>query len=282
MEGIGYESPRIDNESVLSTSHLTSLNAQLNVFGNILITLHTVPQDGVARLCSPRDDIGDLLRVPPGTDLWLCPNGAIARLVTANIESPTAPSPGLSISGDAFTKRKLWKLDVVQWLANWGLHIQSIDEEPWVEIEVWEPFFARLAGDAWRHGDEQSPPPLKRVLWPARFCFRRCGPPTQSPWLEKSVDEPLVFAERWSSAVASLMINTDNQDPPTLQEPPVKDHDMASPKIDNLETFESLSRMAQYPDLQTTNLVYPTPPDGATGGELNSMNPFVVFPGDVA
>lgn len=280
VEKIGYESPKIDNESVLSTSHLTSLNAQLNATGVITITLQTVSQDGVARLCSPRDDIADLLRVPPGTDLWLCPNGAIARLVTANIESPTAPSPGVSISGNAATKRQQWKRDVVQWLANWGLHIESIDEEPWVEIEVWEPFFARLAGDSWRQGDDQSPLPLKRMLWPARFCFRRCGPSMQSLCLETSVDEPLEFAERWSSAVASVKPNPDNMSRPVFSEPTAKDHDMASPKIDNVETYESLSRMAQYPDLQTTNLVYPTPPDGAAAGGMNSMISSDAFPED--
>lgn len=282
VERLGYESPRIDNESVLSNSHLTSLNAQLNSSGTITIAFQTVPQDGIARLCSPRDDIADLLRVPPGTDLWLCPNGAIARLVTANIESPTAPSPGLSISGDAGTKRQQWKLDVLQWLANWGLHIESIDEEPWVEIEVWEPFFARLAGDTWRQGDEQSPLPLKRMLWPARFCFRRCGRSMQTPWLEQPVEKPLEFVERWSSTVASLKLNPDNQNTPALQEPPVKDHDIASPKIDNVEPFESLSRMSQYPDLQTTNLVYPTPPDGAAAGGMNSLNPSDAFPEEAA
>jgi hypothetical protein len=41
----------------------------------------------------------------------------------------------------------------MQWLRNFGLHVYSIDEEPWVEVEVWEPFFARLAGEAWRQSD---------------------------------------------------------------------------------------------------------------------------------
>ncbi|KAJ5669571.1 Mediator complex subunit Med13 [Penicillium macrosclerotiorum] len=282
IDKIGYESPRIDNESVLSTSYLTTLNVQLHATGTLTVFPTTVSQVGITRLCSPRDDISDVLRVQPGTDLWLCPNGAISRLVTANIESPTVPSPGFSTSGDLAAKRMQWKLDVLRWLANFGLHIESIDEEPWVEVEVWEPFFARLAGEAWRQSDEpQSVLPLKRMLWPARFCFKRYGSSIQSSSLENALGDPLKFAESWSSNVSSLAeSNHDTRGVPVLEEPQPKDNDMSSPKFDSLENFESLSRMAQYPDLQNTNLVYPTPPDGATSMTMNNLVPSDAYPED--
>ncbi|KAJ5125883.1 Mediator complex subunit Med13 [Penicillium atrosanguineum] len=282
VEQLGYESPRIDSESVLSKSYLTTLNVQLNAAGTLTVSPQTISQEGIVRLCSPRDDISDVLRVQPGSDLWLCPNGAVARLVTANLESPTAPSPGYQNSGDTLTKRRQWKVDVVQWLTNFGLQIESVDEEPWVEVEVWEPFFARLAGEAWRQNEEsQSALPLKRMLWPARFCFRRCGQPIQSSWLRETLDDPLEFIGQWTPEAGSLNPNQNLQTIPTLEEPQPKDHQMSSPKVDNAEIFESLSRMSQYYDLQTTNLVYPTPPEGAAAMGINHTNQSDAFPDDV-
>lgn len=282
VETLGSFSPRIDNESVLSTSFLTSLNVQLNACGAITIVPQTTSQDGITRLCSPGNDIGDLLQVPPGTDLWLCPNGTIARLVTANIESPTSPSPGQPNFGNVTTKREQWKLDVLQWLTHWGLQLDSVHDEHWVEVEVWEPFFARLAGDIWRQSDDAQPAfPLKRMLWPARFCFRRCSAPRKSSWLPKSFGDPLEFAERWFSESSSTGLKREYLDTSAQQVSSVKDHDITSPKADTVETFESLSRMAQYPDLQTnTNLVYPTPPDGAAVSAMHHTNTSDVYPED--
>ncbi|KAJ5387661.1 hypothetical protein N7509_010202 [Penicillium cosmopolitanum] len=281
VEKFGYESPRIDNQSVLSQSCLTTLNIQLNATGTLTISPQTISQPGITRLCSPRDDIADLLRVQPGTDIWLCPNGAIARLVTANIESPAIPSPEYPSSTNNFSRQQQWKLDVVQWLATFGLHINSIDEEPWVEVEVWEPFFARLAGETWRQGeDTQSTLPLKRMLWPARFCFKRSGPMIRPSCPLHTFDDPLEFAEQWFSEASSLKLNQDPPSIPVSEEIQMKDQDMASPQIDSAENLESLSRMAQYPDLQSTNMVYPTPPDGAAIVGTHNPNASVISPDD--
>lgn len=217
------------------------------------------------RLCSPQDDISDVLRAPPGTDLWLCPNGTVARLVTANTESSTVPSPENSTPKDFSAKRKQWKQDVKQWLNNFGLHADLVDEGSWVEVEVWEPFVARLAGEAWRQHDEnQSALPLKRILWPAQFCFRRSTPSFHSILQQPSFEDPLEFSDSWPSESISLELKNQLHAKAIYEERQPKDHEMPSPRVDNLEGLESLSRMAQYPDLQTTNLVYPTPPDGAT------------------
>ncbi|CEO60823.1 hypothetical protein PMG11_05339 [Penicillium brasilianum] len=281
VDKTGYENPRIDNESLFSSPSLTSLNVQLNAPGTLTISTQTIVQAGITRLCSPRDDISDLFRVQPGTDLWLCPNGAIARLVTANIESQTVPSPGFTTSGDTLAKRRQWKLDVVQWLTNFGLHIDSIDEEPWVEVEVWEPFFARLAGEAWRQNDEpQSALPLKRMLWPARFCFRRTGLSIRSSWPDSSLEEPLEFAERWSSDAGSIKAAPCPQNIPAFEEPQQKDEGLSPTRVDHGESLESLSRMAQYPDLQNTNLVYPTPPEGATANGVHIATQHDPYLGD--
>ncbi|KAJ6049472.1 uncharacterized protein N7446_007198 [Penicillium canescens] len=282
VEKMGYESPHVDNESIFSNSCLTTLNVQLTVGGTITISAQTVPQTGIMRLSS-RDDVADLLSVQPGIDLWLCPNGTIARLVTANIDASTVPSPGYPTPGDVSAKRMQWKLDVVQWLRNLGLQIESVEEEPWVEIEVWEAFYARLAGEAWRQSDDgQSALPLKRMLWPARFCFRRASSSnttfeTQMPLL----DDPLDFAERWSSQASSLKLDHPVQNIHYPQERQIKDQEMSpSPKADHPESIESLSRIAQYPDLQTTNVVYPTPPDGAAAIGMNNPNPSEAFAED--
>jgi mediator of RNA polymerase II transcription subunit 13 len=281
VENFGYEGPRIDNQSVLSKSCLTTLNVQLNATGTLTISPQTISQPGITRLCSPRDDIADLLRVQPGTDIWLCPNGAIARLVTANIESPAIPSPEYPSSATNFSRQQQWKLDVVQWLANFGLHIDSIDEEPWVEVEVWEPFFARLAGETWRQSeDAQSTLPLKRMLWPARFCFKRSGPMIRPSCPSHTFDDPLEFAEQWFSEASSLKLNQEPPNIPISAEIPMKDHDMASPQIDSAENLESLSRMAQYPDLQSTNMVYPTPPEGAAIVGTNNPHASEISPDD--
>ncbi|KGO42997.1 Mediator complex, subunit Med13 [Penicillium expansum] len=286
VESSGYESPHINNESILSTSCLTTLNIQLTMSGTITVSAQTVSQTGIMRLCSPCEDIAEIIDVQPGTDLWLCPNGTIARLVTANVNSPTVPSLGYPPPGNLSAKRIQWKLDVVQWLRNFGLHVDTIDEEPWVEVEVWEPFFARLAGEAWRQSDDsQSALPLKRMLWPARFCFRRASSSNISSEAQTSLlDEPLDFAERWSTMASSLKLDHiayTAQNTPITQDPQSKDHEMMSPpKAEPLESIESLSRIAQYPDLQSTNLVYPTPPDGAAAVGLNNPNPSEAFADD--
>ncbi|KAJ5773286.1 Mediator complex subunit Med13 [Penicillium paradoxum] len=286
VERLGYESPLINNDSILSTSCLTTLNVQLTMGGVITVSAQTISQTGIMRLSSPRDDNTEILNVQPGIDLWLSPNGTIARLVTANIDSPTVPSPGYSVPGNVTAKRTQWKLDVVQWMRNFGLHIGSLDDEPWVEVEVWEPFFARLAGEAWRQSeDSQSALPLKRMLWPARFCFRRASSSNYSSEAQTSLpDEPLDFAEQWSTITSSLKLDHTThltQNTPITQDAQPKDHDMlSSPKVEILESIESLSRLAQYPDLQSTNLVYPTPPDGAAVIGLNNANTSEAFTED--
>lgn len=286
VEKSGYESPHINNDNILSTSCLTTLNIQLTMSGTITVSAQTISQAGITRLCSPHEDISERIDVQPGIDLWLCPNGTIAKLVTANIDSSTVPSLGYPAPGNLSAKTLQWKMDVVQWLRNFGLHVGSIDEEPWVEVEVWEPFFARLAGEAWRQSDDsQTALPLKRMLWPARFCFRRASSSNFSSGAQTSLlDEPLDFAERWSTMASSLNldhISHTAQNTPITQDPQPKDQEMLSPlKPEPLESIESLSRIAQYPDLQSTNLVYPTPPDGTAAVGLNNPNPSEAFADD--
>ncbi|KAJ5173133.1 Mediator complex subunit Med13 [Penicillium capsulatum] len=281
VEQLGYESPRIENDSPLSIPSLTTLNVQLHASGTLAVSSHTLSQAGIKRLYSPQDDISDVLRTQPGTDIWLSPSGTIARLVTTNIESAAIHSPGLSTPGNISAKRKQWKQDVQQWLTNFGLHIDLVDEGPWVEVEVWEPFFARLAGEAWRQQDEsQSALPLKRMLWPAKFCFRRSNASSHSSFTQASLEDPLEFFDSWPSETISQTLTDHVQDKREYEEPQQQDQETPSPRIENVEGLESLSRMAQYPELQTTNMVYPTPPDGATAIGSTAPNPPDVSPED--
>ncbi|CAG8942634.1 unnamed protein product [Penicillium salamii] len=282
VEKLGYEVPHINNDSILSTSCLTTLNVQLTMAGTITVSAQTLSQAGITRLCNPKDDITHTPIAKPGIDVWLCPNGTIARLVTTNVDSSISLSPSHPTPGDNPAKHTQWKLDVVQWLLNFGMQVEAIDEEPWVEVEVWEPFFARLAGEAWRQSDDSSSMlPLKRMLWPARFCFRRASSSKSSSGVQTSLlDEPLDFAEQWSTVTSSLNLDlaVNLQNTPIAQEAPPGVHDMIhSPKIELTDNIESLSRLAQYPDLQSAHLVYPTPPEGATAigpGALSTTEAF--------
>ncbi|KAJ5495743.1 hypothetical protein N7539_000859 [Penicillium diatomitis] len=276
----GYEDARIDSEGLFSSSNLTTLNVQLNGPGTVTVSLQTTDQPGIARLFGPGDDIKDLSRVSPGTDIWLCPNGAIARLAATDEKPPNLPSPGLNISGESVAKRRQWKLDVIQWLKNFGLHVGTTEDEQWVEVEVWEPFFARLAGETARQGDEgQAALPLKRMFWPARFCFRRRISTDESFNSEASLADPLEFAETWLSTAAGLTSQITSQDVPAI-EPPSKNEEI-SPRIDAGDNFESLSRMTQYPEFSSANLVYPTPPEGGPGHAVPNTAAHGVSPNDV-
>lgn len=283
VERVGYDIPQFNNESARSTSCLTIINVQLTMTGSITASAQTVSQTGIRRLYYPQNHITDTCVAKAGIDVWLCPNGTVARLVTANIGSSITPSPDDRTPGNISAKQTQWKLDVVQWLRDFGMHIESIDEEPWVEVEVWEPFFARLAGEAWRQSDNTSSTlPLKRMLWPARFCFRRASSPKSSSMTQIPIlDEPLDFAEEWSAMASSLNLNhaVDSiQCTPAAQKTPPKDQELASsPKVESTENIESLSRIAQYPDLHSTNLVYPTPPEGAASVGLIAPNPSEVL-----
>lgn len=278
VERLGYDIPHFNNDSAHSTSCFTIINVQLTMAGTITASAQTVSQTGIRRLCYPHDHITDACAAKAGIDVWLCPNGTVARLVTANVDSSIIPSPKDHTPGNLSAKQTQWKLDVVQWLRDFGMHIESIDEEPWVEVEVWEPFFARLAGEAWRQSDNTSSTlPLKRILWPARYCFRRASSPKSSSMAQIPIlDEPLDFAEEWSTMASSLNLNhaVDSiQCTPAAQKTPPKDEELASsPKVESIEHIESLSRIAQYPDLHSTNLVYPTPPEGATSAGLTAPN----------
>lgn len=271
VETLGYDDPRIDNEGPLSLPCLTTINVQLNSPGTLTVSIQTISQPGISRLSSPWEDTQDVLQAQPGTDIWLCPNGSVARLVTANIDSPNVPSPGAPTTANTIMRRRQWKLDLAQWLGNFGLDIDSVDDEIWVEVEVWEPIFAKLAGESWRQNEDSQPSfPLKRMLWPARFCFRRPGPSMHASWLQNPANDPLEFAERWSSEAGGLQFTHPSQSAPPIQEIQAKDYATSSPRTDNVDGFESLSRMSQYPDLPPTNLVYPTPPEGtATTGLTN-------------
>ncbi|KAJ5335977.1 uncharacterized protein N7506_003999 [Penicillium brevicompactum] len=286
VEKSGYEVPHINNDSPLSTSCLTTLNVQLTMAGTITVSAQTISQTGILRLCNPRDNISHTPIAKPGADVWLCPNGTIARLVTANVDSSNTLSPDNPLPAVHSAKQTQWKSDVLQWLQNFGLGVGAADQEPWVEVEVWEPFFARLAGEAWRQSDDNpSMLPLKRMLWPARFCFRRASSSKSSSWAQTSLlDEPLDFAEQWPTLAGSLNLDVaaNLQNTPTAHEAQPRDLERApSPKVEPSEIIESLSRIAQYPDLQSTNLVYPTPPDGAVAvgpSVTNTSEAFVDAP----
>lgn len=282
IESDDHECPRIANDNPASIPTLTTLHVQLTSVGKLMISLPTVAQDGITRLSQPSSALEDIVDAPRGTDLWLSPSGSVARLVSGNPDPAAAPSPYVTADATGNDRprsvhHKQWKLAVFDWLKCFGLPVRPVDEMTWVEIEVWEPFYSRLAGETWRLGEDNTPTlPLKRILWPAIYCFRRTraslstliNPLCSSPSLH---NDPLGFAEMWRTVEFPKPVERDPM--------PLSSHQDQQPKaetdsgeLDLPEGIESLSRASQYPELQTASLVYPTPPDGAASLGVNPTN----------
>lgn len=280
VERDGYESPAIANDSPTSSPSLTTLQVQFTPVGKLTVAFQTIAQHGLTRIHSPKDNPGEVRDAQPGLDVWLSPNGTIARLISVNTsaQGDFAPNPPKESSSSLSTAKRLqWKQTVLEWLKNFGLPVDSHEEELWVEVEVWEPFYARLAGEIWRQNEENSSAlPLKRILWPARYCFRR----TKSILLGSSyethdtchlADNPLDLAEEWHVTGKLTHDEPSFMTPSGLQEQSSKDPELSSTKNVLPDAIESLSRVAQYPDIQSASLVYPTPPDGSAGVQSDSL-----------
>ncbi|KAL3460436.1 mediator complex subunit 13 C-terminal-domain-containing protein [Aspergillus heterothallicus] len=269
------EKQGILNDGPTSISALTSLQVQLTSNGKLTVALQSIAQIGLTRLSQPEGESLKVSNVPSGTDLWLAPNGSIARSVTkpsGNIDSP----PSLSAA------ELEWKSNVRQWLSFFGLSIDFITDEGWVEVEVWEPFYAKLSGEASRPKMENSPLPLKRIIWPAAYCFTRTKStlsvdfdgPGKTPVFDC---DPLEFAENWCAKEIPNVVEK-NSKQTSDQEGKAINQNTSSPRQPNLsEGIESLSRASLYADLQTASLVYPTPPDGTTGIGVNTTASTDIF-----
>lgn len=273
VERDGYASPMINNDTPSAIPSVTTLHIQLTAIGKLTVSSRTVAQPGISRLRCSWDQPDEVRDIDPGTDIWLSPNGTIARLVTPNPDSPAVPSPNPVVNTARHTQ---WKSTVLEWLRNFGLCVTSIEEEIWVEVEVWEPFYAKLAGEVYRQNQEnQSATPLKRVLWPARYCFRRAkstplGYSTEGASLISG--DPVDVAAEWIEAANSIPMEVDSKLCPDHQEDQTHGQEASPSKFDFPEGIETLSRIAQYPDLQTASLVYPTPPDGPIAMGFNHSN----------
>ncbi|KAL4869072.1 hypothetical protein BDV12DRAFT_168551 [Aspergillus spectabilis] len=271
----------IVNDGPTSVSALTSLQIQLTSVGKLTVALQTIAQTGLTRLSQPGASLSQFSHIAPGTDLWLAPSGSIARLVTTHPEKNNS-SRSLSASEGAGP----WKPNVLKWLGYFGLPVDPVTEEGWVEVEVWEPFYSRLSGEAARAKDEGSSLPLKRILWPAVYCFRRTR--SSLPNTLESTEEglpflcdPLEFAENWCSTEIPKVVETNVKPSSEIQEKQLSHQDTSSPGSVSLpEGIESLSRVSQYPDLNSASLVYPTPPDGTAGIGVNPAMSSDVFAED--
>ncbi|RDW78532.1 uncharacterized protein DSM5745_05384 [Aspergillus mulundensis] len=255
------------NNGPTSVSALTSLQIQLTSVGKLTVALQTIAQAGLKRLNNPGSNSSELL---PGIDLWLAPTGSIARLVTAHPEKNN-PSHTLLDSNDIGR----WKLNVLEWLGFFGLSADPVADDGWVEIEVWEPFYSKLSGEAARMKEEKSSLPLKRILWPAVYCFRRMKS-SQSEAFDRteeslySLGDPLGFAEEWFNKEVPKAVDNPLELPSDSQEQQISNHATLSPGHASLpEGIESLSRASLHPEMQSASLVYPTPPDGTTGIGVN-------------
>ncbi|KAL4909180.1 hypothetical protein BDW74DRAFT_78392 [Aspergillus multicolor] len=255
------------NNGPTSVSALTSLQIQLTSVGKLTVALQTIAQAGLNRLNNPGSNLPEFL---PGIDLWLAPTGSIARLVTAHPEQSNPPHTLLD-SNDIGR----WKLNVLEWLGYFGLSVDPVADDGWVEVEVWEPFYSRLSGEAARMKEEKSSLPLKRILWPAVYCFRRVKSSQSEAFdrTEESLDslgDPLDFAEEWFDKEVPNAVAKPLEPPSDRQEQQINSQVTLSPGHANFpEGVESLSRATLHPEVQSASLVYPTPPDGTTGIGVN-------------
>ncbi|KAF5014430.1 hypothetical protein F66182_14593, partial [Fusarium sp. NRRL 66182] len=215
-------------------------------------------------------------------DVWLAPNGTVARLITVNTAQSAVFAPKQAKSEDAArqiteAKQRVWKETVLEWLNNVGLPVDHTEDEPWVEVEVSEPFYARLAAEHLRQMDDsQSSSPLKRILWPSRYCFRRTkivssSVTERSSQLAYDGEEPLHFAETWLETATSRHEESKGG-PSNIRETSRIESIPGTVKFEVPEKIESLARVIHYPDLQNASTVYPTPPDGALAPGINQIN----------
>ncbi|KAL4988596.1 mediator complex subunit 13 C-terminal-domain-containing protein [Aspergillus falconensis] len=271
VEGDIVEGQGVANNGLTSVSALTSLQVQLTSAGKLTIALQTIAQTGLLRLSQPGASISDVL---PGTDLWLAPTGSIARLVTAHSERDSYSRP-TSASEDI----RRWQLNVLEWLGYFGLPTEPVTDNGWVEVEVWEPFYSKLSGEAARFKEESSSLPLKRILWPAIYCFKRAKS-NQSESFDRTGEslhflcDPLDFAEGWCAKEVPKAVETNLEHPPKSQERQASNQGTLSPGLSSLpEGIESLSRASLHPEMQSASVVYPTPPDGTAGIGVNPLAP---------
>ncbi|CRG84467.1 Mediator of RNA polymerase II transcription subunit 13 [Talaromyces islandicus] len=272
-----FSGPTIADSNANALPALTTLRIELSLTGKAIVSLNTVYQDGISRLGGY--DITDVNPVDmrPNTDIWLAPNGTVARLIAFNAEKSNvfAERQKSDVTTRQFveSRQMLWKDTVVEWMRDIGLTVSSPEEEHWVEVEVSEPFYARFAADYLRQLDDiQSVSPLKRILWPSRFCFKRAKITSASliddiDSLVTDCDDPVNFAENW---IGTAGARQGKPVPSTshMQQTP-QNKESSTPRIDFPEQIESLARVAQYPDLQSASTVYPTPPDGALVSAMN-------------
>ncbi|KAL4979060.1 mediator complex subunit 13 C-terminal-domain-containing protein [Aspergillus desertorum] len=263
LEGDRDEGRGAANNGPTSVSALTSLQVQLTSAGKLTVALQTIAQTGLLRLSLPRAGTSDIL---PGTDLWLAPTGSIARLVNARLERGSHSRP-TSASEDI----RRWQLNVLEWLGYFGLPTEPVNDNGWVEVEVWEPFYSKLSGEAAQVKEENSSLPLKRLLWPAIYCFKRAKSNQSEAFniIGESLPfrcDPLDFAEGWCAKEIPKAVETNSELSPKNQERQVSNQDTLSPGSASLsEGIESLSRASLHSEMQSASLVYPTPPDGTAG-----------------
>ncbi|KAL4803745.1 mediator complex subunit 13 C-terminal-domain-containing protein [Aspergillus unguis] len=245
-------------------SALTSLQVQLTSTGKLTVALQTIAQPGLIRL----SQAGVMpSRFAPGTDLWLAPTGSIARLVSVH-----------SYSAPAAEDIGRWKSRVSEWLGYFGLPVDSLSDESWVEVQVWEPFYSKLSGEATRLKEESSSLPLKRILWPVAFCFRRTKYPQLGTFESRKDDslflrDPLEFAEEWWPKEIPQSVEARSDLLPEKKEQ-TSNQNASSPGTVSLpEGIDSLAPASLLPEAQSASLVYPTPPDGTAGLSSNPALP---------
>uniref|UniRef100_A0A093VL25 Mediator of RNA polymerase II transcription subunit 13 n=1 Tax=Talaromyces marneffei PM1 TaxID=1077442 RepID=A0A093VL25_TALMA len=277
-----YDNPIISDANVESIPALTTLRIELTQAGKIVVALHTVRQDGISRLKEPGTVEISTANIQNNMDVWLAPNGTVARLITVNMAQSAVFAPKQAKSEGAArqiteAKQRVWKATVLEWLNNVGLPVDHPEDEHWVEVEVSEPFYARLAAEHLRQMDDsQSSSPLKRILWPSRYCFRRSKIASSSitekiPQLAYDGEEPLHFAETWLETATSRHEKPkDNSS--NIQKRSQNEAISGTIKFEVPEKIESLARVIHYPDLQNASSVYPTPPDGALAPGINPMH----------
>lgn len=282
-----YDNRNLTEEDKGSNSALSTLKLELTSAGKILVALCTVRQQGIIRLSELGNAEKDGMGAHPSADIWLAPNGIVARLITMNTTQSTVFAPKQASSGATArqkteSKQRLWKATVMEWMSNVGLPVDHPEDEHWVEVEVSEPFYARLAAEYLRQMDDnQSSSPLKRILWPTKYCFTRTRVDSSEAvdsWclLTNDDGQPLQFAQTWLETAALRNEKLNHESHNGIQAQNYSRDTSNAKSIEIPPKIESLAPVVHYPDLQNPSLVYPTPPDGTLAPAMSQMNSDVI------
>ncbi|PGG97084.1 hypothetical protein AJ80_09745 [Polytolypa hystricis UAMH7299] len=265
-----------------STACLSMLETELTSKGRLLVSFKPISQYSIEQFASCHQSGSNVSIVSGDEKVWLAPNCTLCKFISMEDSETIGPVSKSTANENQPNFRKgqiqraRWKVAVVDCLQKFGLKVDNPDGESWVEVEVRRTpgrnsYNLPLQGDGIK-SDASAP---RRILWPARLCFKRITSPRQDvtdaiKYFSVEKDDPLQFAEHWindASSRSQSLEGASGHEPEKQQ----KDSEKSPIKSEITDMPESLARTINYPDVQVANAVYPTPPGGILGSTIGVL-----------